>query len=247
MLRTIAFTAAFLLPCACLADDPTFVVVRSIRPEVEPHDRPVILNYGLKYEDFDRLLANVPVIEEALPIREIDKEARLRNRAHDARVVGTTARYLELAGLEIDRGRNLTDDDHQKYENVAVLGPAVAEALFPTEDPIGQSIKLGSDYYKVVGVAKRTGDSARSEALLGREVADDVLIPVNTCRLRFGERIVDNRSGSLRAEEAQLTRLILQVQGDPEAARRTIEATLEPFHPKGDVEVRVVTPRTRSD
>ena len=53
----------------------------------------MILNYGLKYDDFERLMATVPTIRKALPIREIRKQIRHLNRYLDGRIVGTTHDY----------------------------------------------------------------------------------------------------------------------------------------------------------
>src|SRR5438309_1601730 len=52
----------------------TNIIYRSVKPSEESMSsgggRRMVLNYGLKYEDFDRLLATVPTIKKALPIRE---------------------------------------------------------------------------------------------------------------------------------------------------------------------------------
>src|SRR3954452_5532089 len=75
----------------------TNIIIRSIKPTEETQasgGRPArILNYGLKYEDFDRVVDTVPTIERALPIREIRKQIRYLNRFIDGRVVGTTNDY----------------------------------------------------------------------------------------------------------------------------------------------------------
>ena len=58
----------------------TNIIVRSVKPSDEAQaagGRPArILNYGLKYDDYDRILATVPTIKKALPIREIRKQIR---------------------------------------------------------------------------------------------------------------------------------------------------------------------------
>ena len=66
-------------------------------------------------------------------------------------------------------------------------------------------------------------------------------IPLNTCRLRFGERIMDNRSGSRQAEETQLTQITLQVNSIDEVLPTVplIEASYEKYHSKKDVEMIV--------
>jgi putative ABC transport system permease protein len=222
------------------------LIYRSVKPSDEAQaagGRPArILNYGLKYEDFDRLLATVPTIKKALPIREVKKEIRRLNRTIEGRVVGTTHLYAEFNRLSIDKGRFLSEADNEHFENYAVLGAEVAAKLFPFEDPLGQSIKLGTDYYTVVGVtASRASTAAIGGSLAGQEYNKDVYIPLNTCRLRFGERLIDTRSGSFSAEETQLTQITMQV-GDVRDVRPTapiVEAAVKPWHPRKDVELVV--------
>ena len=74
------------------------------------------------------------------------------------------------------------------------------------------------------------------------DLKDNVYIPLMTSRLRFGERIVSNRAGRVEAVETQLSRLILEVRGgaDVEATAALVKCTLEPHHPKGDVEVVIL-------
>jgi putative ABC transport system permease protein len=224
----------------------TNIIVRSVKPSDEAQasaGRPArILNYGIKYEDYDRILATVPTIKKALPIREIRKQIRRLQHYLDGRVVGTTQDYAEFNMLRVDRGRFLTAADNDKYQNYAVLAATTATTLFPYEDPIGQSVKLGSDYYTVVGITKERESSAGvGGSLAAQDFNKDVYIPLNTCRVRFGEKIVNSRSGSMEAEETQLSQITLQV-GDIDQVQPTvpiIKAAYEKFHPKKDVEMTV--------
>ena len=224
--------------------------INLIYKSVEPSDeaqaaggRPArILNYGLKYEDYDRLIQTVPTIRKALPIREIKKEIRYLNRSIEGRVVGTTYLYDEFNHLNMAAGRFLTEADNEHYENYAVLGAEVAEKLFPYEDPIQRSVKLGEDYYVVIGVtAGKAGTAAIGGSLSGQEYNKDVYIPLNTCRLRFGDRLIDNRSGQFSAKELQLSQITIQV-GDVSEVRPTasiVESVVKPWHPRKDVELIV--------
>src|SRR3954452_8597198 len=108
------------------------IIVKSKKPTEESQaagGRPArILNYGLKYEDFNRIIETVPTITKALPIREIaNKEVRRLNYKIDARIVGTTHDYAEFNHLKLARGRFLTDSDNQRYENYCVLGAEVCQ------------------------------------------------------------------------------------------------------------------------
>jgi putative ABC transport system permease protein len=204
-----------------------------------------ILRYGLNYADVDRIIQAVPAIREAVPIREIHKPIRRSNQVLDGRIIGTTASYSRVNRIKMDRGRFLSEEDNKTYQNLAVLGSDVARTLFPADDPIGQSVKLGTDYYTIVGVVKaRTNPSVISGRSERRDLDKDVYIPLNTCKLRFGERVIIARGGmAQRAEESQLARLTLLLRDDAnvEDTAALIRSTLiQPFHPKGDVEVIVV-------
>jgi putative ABC transport system permease protein len=221
----------------------TNIIYRSVKPSDEAQAsgggrRGSVLNYGLKYDDYDRLLATVPTIKKALPIREIRKQIRYLSRALDGRVVGTTQDYADFNRLDIAKGRFLKASDNIRYENFAVLAAETAKTLFPYEDPIGRSVKLGSDYYTIIGVTKERAQSAGiGGSLSAQDFNKDVYIPLNTCKLRFGERLIDSRPGSFSVEETQLSQITLQVhtieQVRPSAP--IIEAAVSPRHPKKDV------------
>jgi len=220
----------------------TNIIVRSVKPSEETQStgggRRMVLNYGLQYADYDRLLATVPTIKKALPIREIRKQIRYLNRFLDGRVVGTTQDYADFNRLEIEKGRFLTSSDNARYENYAVLASETARILFPYEDPLGQSVKLGADYYTVIGVTKeRTQSAGVGGSLSAQDFNKDVYIPLNTCKLRFGERLVDSRPGSFSVEETQLSQITLQVHEIDEVRKSApiIEAAVMPKHPKKDV------------
>ena len=224
----------------------TNIIYRSIKPSDEAQSagggRRMILNYGLKYEDYERILETVPTIKKALPIREIRKEIRRRNHKMDGRVVGTTHDYDEFNHLNIERGRFLTEADNEKFQNYCVLAYDVAKEMFPYEDPIRESVKLGADYYTVVGVtAKRDSTAGVGGSLAAQDFNKDVYIPLNTCRLRFGDKVIDSRSGSFSAEETQLSQITVQV-GSIAEVRPTvpiIEGAVKPYHPKKDIELTV--------
>lgn len=221
----------------------TNIIVRSVKPTEETQAsgggrRPMLLTYGLQYADYDRLLATVPTIKKALPIREIRKQIRYLSRSLDGRVVGTTQDYADFNRLEMAKGRFLTASDNSRYENYAVLASETASILFPYEDPLGKSVKLGSDYYTVVGVTQERSQSAGvGGSLAAQDFNKDVYIPLNTCRLRFGERLIDSRPGSFSAEETQLSQITLQVHEIDEVRKSApiIEAAVMPKHPKKDV------------
>jgi putative ABC transport system permease protein len=213
----------------------TCVSIWSKKPSALGSQPGQVVRYGLTYQDYDRLVTAIPVIKRILPIREVPKQIRHQTIAMDGYVVGTTHEFAAFARLGIDRGRFLTEDDNAKYENYAVLGAGAAQVLFFEQDPVGQTVKCGADYYTVVGVAKPSAGKNGERDQRAVVASDmDVYIPLNTCRLRFGERVVNERGGVSEAEECQLTAMVVQVEDGfkPEDAAEQIRSTLKPFHRK---------------
>ena len=225
----------------------TNIIYRSVKPTDESQaassgGRRTILNYGLKYADYERILETIPTVKRVLPIREIRKEIRRGKRSLEGTVIGTTHDYAEFNHLRVGKGRFLKPADDEKFQNYAVLGHETAATLFPFEDPIGQAVKLGADYYTVIGVTEERASTAGvGGSLAAKDYNRDVYIPLNTCRLRFGDRLIDNRAGSFSAEELQLSQITVQV-GEISQVRPTvplIKRVIEPYHPKKDVELTV--------
>ena len=224
----------------------TNIILRSVKPSDEIQagsGRPtMILRYGLTYEDYERILATVPTIKRLLPIREIKKQIRSRDRAFDGRVVGTTHDYAEFSHLDVVKGRFLEPSDDKLYRNYAVLAHATAAAFFPFEDPIGERDRTGERLVHRHRRDRRTVPHRRlGGSLAGQDFNRDVYIPLNTCRVRFGERIVDFRSGGVTAEETQLSQITVQVHTIDEVTPTVgaVQGAYEPYHPKKDVEMTV--------
>src|SRR2546430_7652874 len=78
----------------------------------------------------------------------------------------------------------------EKYQNYAVLAAETAEKLFPYENPLNQPIKLGTDYYTVVGVTAKRASSARSEEHTSELQSQSNLV----CRLLLEKKKITNIS-----------------------------------------------------
>jgi predicted permease len=64
--------------------------------------------------------------------------------------------YFHTAGPSIVRGREFTDEDNAAAQHVAVINEAMAEQLWPGQDPIGKTIRIPNDkeLLRVVGLAR---------------------------------------------------------------------------------------------
>jgi predicted permease len=65
--------------------------------------------------------------------------------------------YFEAMGMELLRGRLLTDADHDEALPVVVVSEAMAQAYWPGEEAVGKRFRIGDEgtpWYEVVGVMR---------------------------------------------------------------------------------------------
>jgi putative ABC transport system permease protein len=225
------------------------VIIRSVRPGAQggegettgtgtQQQRSEVLEYGLKYKDYERLVATLPTVVRALPMalvrRDVQREHR---RISNARVLGTTPEYLLVKNLAVRRGRFLAAHDLERAANVTVLAAGAAERLFSFEDPLGQPLLLGEDVYRVVGILEPQASGVAVAGAAGRDdFNDDIYIPLSAARLRFGELQVIRRAGGRDLERTQLSEITLTVVDANVVSQTAAMARkiLSRDHPKSD-------------
>jgi putative ABC transport system permease protein len=214
----------------------TNIMIRSVRASEESTtgQRQRVAIYGLTWDDYKRFLT-IPTVVKTVPMRIFPQQIRHLDRlAKDGRVVGTTAAYAEVNKVELSAGRFLTADDDHRMLNVAVLGAGVADRLFPYENPIGKTVRLDKYFYEIIGVLRERmatsavgGSSQTSEDFNG-----DVYIPLETCKVRYGQRVITRQSGSWNAEQVELSQVTLTIS-DMESVRPAgdvVRDLLERYH-----------------
>jgi putative ABC transport system permease protein len=129
---------------------------------------------NLTLEDAMGLLGDVNDIAMVAPVVERDSQVKFMNKNSRVEVVGTSITYLPIRAFEVEKGRCFTEQEVDRSARVAVLGPKTASDLFGTDDPLGQTIKIKSINFTVVGVLKSKGDQGRFNP------DDQVIVPYTT-------------------------------------------------------------------
>ena len=237
----------------------TNIIISSIKPgsKGETDDNSAVnqsniswvIEYGLKFEDFERLRATLPTIRRALPISLARRNAQHEHRIiPNARILGTTPQCAQVKNLRVARGRFLTAPDIANEANVAVLGAGAANKLFSYEDPLRRTIHLGDDAYRVVGVLEEQGHGGSAGGTSQQDFNRDIYIPLSAVRARMGELQMVRSAGSRSYERTQLSEITLTVN-DIELVGQTAamaRAVLLRSHPKADdFEIQVPLERLR--
>lgn len=67
-------------------------------------------------------------------------------------IAGFGPAWMMVTGGELRAGRNFTDAEYIAGANVAVINDKLAETLFPGLDPIGKTIKIWGQPFRVIGL-----------------------------------------------------------------------------------------------
>lgn len=101
-------------------------------------------------------------------------------------ILGTTEDYFEIKSVGVSSGRTLLSFDTDYRQKVAVVGTAVINDIFGGSNPLGKTIKINGDIYKVIGILEETDGGQDS----GND--DRVIIPVSTAMRMMKQSAVSN-------------------------------------------------------
>lgn len=120
---------------------------------------------------------NADVIEAVAPLINGNVKVRYGNKSWDTGVNGTNAEYEQVRNLHVQSGRFLSSLDVEFRQRVVILGTAVVRNLFPAGvDPLGESIKINGEIYKVIGVLEeKQGGGDRTQD-------DKIVIPITNAQ-----------------------------------------------------------------
>jgi len=151
------------------------IVVRPTQMSASPV-RPAIrgLVTTLTLDDLDAI-AGDRTVEAAAPGVERRLRARAGRVALTTSVLGTVEAFAHIRNVSIREGRFFNRWEEQHAERVAVLGARVADALFPDESAVGQTILVGTVPFDVCGVLDRKGMAAD-----GSDQDGQIFAPVQT-------------------------------------------------------------------
>ena len=218
------------------------IIVTAMKPTSEQgatNVRTMISIYGLLYNDLDNIAATIPTITRMVPVKSIQQSGRIGQRTLDMRIVGTTSDWFDLVSRPLVAGRTIVESDVNEKCNVVVLTEHGARRLLATEACIGESLRLGSNYYEVIGIVQSEGASEGASQTPDQQT--DAYIPISVAKEHHGDYFSQMKSGTNIRELVELHQIIIEVNDEKnvEATARAVERNLEISHKKKDYQVNV--------
>ena len=225
------------------------ILLKSVKPvEVEESTRrgfgpPQAVVYGLTNADIKTIRDTIPDVSNVIVSRIVKKNVWNLGNNMNTDVVGTTVQYPISRNYNLRAGRFFSEAEIRDHSNVVVLSDEVANVLFPIDNPIGQSIKIDSDYYNVVGIMESEGFSnlGQNQAGSSNAAPSRIFIPFTASKSRFGETTTRQTAGGMESETVELHEAIIQVAGQELVIEvgEIIEQILQRRHKEIDYEIEI--------
>lgn len=188
---------------------------------------------GLRMQDVIAIQAVVPTVERASPEILLETFIIHNGLRRSAKLIGVEPVYFEIFNFTLGQGKMFNDHHLRDGSPVCIIGKSIQSRFFPTQNPLGQQLKVGNVFLEVIGVLDERIISTQSLSNLGiRDYNMDVYTPLQTVLVRYENREVvtdamieaaasqeNNFDGASQTEQDappptnyhQLDRLVVQV------------------------------------
>jgi len=130
-------------------------------------------------DDYEAIKKNVPSARTvSFAMEVLGKEVKSASeKIMDIEVFGPTHEFDDIWQFDFFEGRYFSPSESHSGSAVAVIGAKIAEDLFGTANPVGESIKIDGREVSVIGQLAKEGES-----LIGITFDESIIIPINYLR-----------------------------------------------------------------
>lgn len=139
------------------------------------------------------------------------------NTVSDVNMVPVSYEFIDIQGLEFDKGRFYNESEANSGSKVIVLGSEIANSLFGGIEPIGKEVRVYGQRFTVIGVLKKQG-----AGLFGDSDDTSAFIPVNFLRQLYGDNneslvnviiLKPNKGVDMNAYKAEISQKLRSYRG----------------------------------
>jgi putative ABC transport system permease protein len=130
----------------------------------------------LTWDDLKAIRTEVPTVRYAAAILHKSMQVQSEDHNWNTSINGTSPDYFAIRAWPTSKGSLFTQTDLDGQAKTAVLGETVVTKLFGANyDPVGQTIRINSVPFLVIGVLE-----AKGQSMNGQDQDDVVFIPETT-------------------------------------------------------------------
>lgn len=185
---------------------------------------------GLTVRDVNSISENIPGITRLSPEIILNTYVIRSGIRRSAKLVGVDPSYFDIYNFEMYQGKHFNTEQLKIGAPVCVVGSAIKAKFFPTEDPIGKTIKVGPHWLTIIGVLNERLVSKNSISKLGiRDFNMDVYAPLQTVLVRYRNRDVISAE-ALRKEAQTGGGMVVIIGGSNEEQSKEQAAESKNYH-----------------
>ncbi|MBU2465701.1 MAG: ABC transporter permease [Bacteroidetes bacterium] len=139
----------------------------------------------------------IPTVTKVSPEVSYETSIIKDGKRQQAKLNGITPDFFEVFNLNLASGTMFSESQLEAGSPICIIGPAIKTKFFPLQNPIGQQIKCGNIWLRIVGVLEnKTGNIDAVKDIGISDFNNHIYAPIQTVLLRFKDRARINE-GSL--------------------------------------------------
>ena len=159
---------------------------------------------GLSLADAENIQQTVPGVKSVSPEIESETIFFTNGLKTKGKLLGITNSYFETSGISVTQGQSFSDLQWENSMPVCLIGRGIQSKLFANTEAIGQPIKCGGTWFKVIGILDdRKVDEKSMSKLSIRNVNQEVYVPIQTFLMRVMNRSEVTKEEIKRYQEEQ--------------------------------------------
>jgi putative ABC transport system permease protein len=154
---------------------------------------------GLTLSDAESIMKIIPTVDRVSPEVTYDTYIIKAGKRSSAKLNGVSNEFFQVYNLGLEKGNYFSNSQLEQGSPVCIIGPSVKAKFFPQQEGIGEYIKCGAVWLKVIGIIeKRQFSLTDSEDIGIASYSQQIYAPVQTVLRRFRDRALVNEA-SLRS------------------------------------------------
>lgn len=155
---------------------------------------------SLTLGDAEAIAREIPLVKRVTPNVDGSLQIIYGHKNWRTHWRGVNPNYFEIKRWNVMSGEAFTDEDVRQTSSVCVIGVTVREQLFGNEDPVGKTVRVQEQLFRVVGVLAAKGQSA-----FGSDQDDTIVLPWSTAEKKIrgaSQTFLDDILASATSAEA---------------------------------------------
>ncbi len=186
-------------------------------------------------------VAKLPNVTAASPAVNLRTQVVGAGNNWQTTVTGVAPSYTVVRSWDVAAGRFFTQTETDDAAKVAVLGQTVVQQLFPSSDPVGQTVMIKNVPFTVIGVLTAKGQSG-----MGQDQDDTILIPYTSALQRITGGTTINTLMVSASDQAQIAPVTSEITSLLEQRHKIVAGQPDDFQVRNLQDIAATATSTAS-